>query len=79
MDNDLKLTIVLVELGRLKLVDVLVEAFNIGTQALGCGERSGGSRGCGHRGGGRAGRGHTPEPEPIYEEGDDSSAEESWL
>ena len=41
--------------------------------------RSGGSRGGGRRGGVRAGHGRTTEPDPIYEEGDDSSAEESWL
>nr|POF14523.1 hypothetical protein CFP56_48860 [Quercus suber] len=78
--NDLTYTLQLMEeLGRLKLANVLAEAFHIGTQAPGHGEQSGGSRGGGHRGGGRAGRGCTIEPDPIYEEGDDSGAEESWL
>uniref|UniRef100_A0A7N2R0Y8 Uncharacterized protein n=1 Tax=Quercus lobata TaxID=97700 RepID=A0A7N2R0Y8_QUELO len=43
------------------------------------GGQSGGSRGGGRRGGGRAGRGHTTELDPIYDEGDDLGAEESWL
>ncbi|KAM4083880.1 hypothetical protein ACB094_08G090700 [Castanea mollissima] len=80
MHNDLKLTLELVEeLGRLKLADVLAEASEIGTQALGCDGQSGRSRGGGCRGGGRAGRGHTTQPDPIYEEEDDLGAEESWL
>ena len=56
-----------------------MEASNIGTQAPGHGERSGGSRGSGRRGGGRVGHERMPEPKPIYEEGDDSSVVESWL
>ena len=80
MHNDLKLTLEYVdELGRLKLVNALVEAADIGPQAPSHGGRSGGSRGGGRCGGGRASHGHTTEPDPIYEEGDDSSAEESWL
>ena len=80
MYNDLKLALEVVEeLGRPKLVDTLAEESDIGTQALGCNGRSGGSQGRGRRGGGRAGCGLTTELEPIYEEGDDSSAEESWL
>ena len=78
MHNDLKLTLEYVdELGRLKLVNALVEAADIGPQAAGHNGRSGGSQGGGRRGGGRAGR--TIEPDPIYEEGDDSGAKESWL
>nr|POE66838.1 hypothetical protein CFP56_61278 [Quercus suber] len=78
MHNDLTYTLQLMEeLGRLKLADALAEAFHIGTQASGHGGQSGGSRGGGRRGGGRSGRGHTIEPDPIYEEGDDSGAEES--
>nr|POE95150.1 hypothetical protein CFP56_25268 [Quercus suber] len=50
-------------------------------EAPGRGERSGGSRGVRRRGGGRAGPRCATEPEPIYEEGDEPSAEveESWL
>ena len=77
MHNDLKYTLELVEeLGRLKLADALAEASDIGTQRAGRGGQSGGSRGGGRRGGGR---GRMTEPDPIYEEGDDSGAEESWL
>ena len=80
MHNDLKYTLELVEeLGRLKLADALAEASDIGTQGAGRGGQSGGSRGGRRRGGGRVGRGRTTEPDPIYEEGDDSGAEESWL
>ena len=80
MHNDLTFTLELVEeLGRLKLANVLAEAVHIGTQAPGRGGQSGGSRGGGHRGGGQAGHGHMTKPDPIYEEGDDSGAEESWL
>ena len=80
MHNDIKYTLELVEkLGRLKLADVLAEASDIGTQASGRNGQSSGSRGGGRRGGGRAGCGCTTEPDPIYEEGDDSGAEESWL
>ena len=44
MYNDLKLTLEVVEeLGRLKLANALAEASDIGTQALDCSERSGGS------------------------------------
>ena len=67
------------ELGRLKLADAFVEAFDIGTQALGHDGQNGVSQGGGRHGGGRAGRGCTTKPDPIYEEGDDSGAEESWL
>ena len=75
MHNDLKLTLEYVdELGRLKLVNALVEAADIGPQAAGHNGRSGGSQGGGHRGGGQASR--TIDPDPIYEEGDDSGAEE---
>nr|POF23695.1 hypothetical protein CFP56_67906 [Quercus suber] len=55
------------------------EVVHIGTQAPGRGRQSGGSLGGGRRGGGRGGRGHLTEPDPIDEEGDDPSAEESWL
>nr|POF02314.1 hypothetical protein CFP56_70603 [Quercus suber] len=55
------------------------EAFHIGTQALSHDGQSGGSHRGGCRGGGRAGRGRTTEPDPIYEEGDDSGAKKSWL
>ena len=80
MHNDLKLTLEYVEeLGRLKLANAIAEAANIGPQAPSHGGRSGGSRGGGRHGGGQAGRSCTTEPDPIYEEGDDSSAEESWL
>ena len=44
MHNDLKLTLEYVdELGPLKLANVLAEASDIGTQALGRGRQSGGS------------------------------------
>ena len=80
MHNDLKMTLEYVdELGRLKLANALTEAANIGPQAPVHSGRSGGSRGGGRRGGVRAGHGRTTEPDPIYEEGDDSGAEESWL
>ena len=80
MQNDLKMTLEYVdELGRLKLANALAEAANIGPQAPVHSRRSGRSRGGGHCGGVRAGRGHTTEPDPIYEEGDDLGAEESWL
>ena len=78
--NGLKLTLEYVEeLGRLKLANAIAEAANIGPQAPSHGGRSGGSRGGGRRGGGRAGCGRTTEPDPIYEEGDDSGVEGSWL
>ena len=80
MHNDLKLTLEYVEeLGLLKLVNALAEVADIGPQAPSHGRRSGGSRGGGRRGGGRAGCGRTTKPDPIYEEGDDSGVEESWL
>ena len=80
MHDDLKMTLELVEeLGRLKLADALAEAFDIGTQALSRGGWSGGSRGGGRRGGGRASCSRMTEPDPIYEEGDDLGAKESWL
>ena len=80
MHNDLTFTLELVEeLGQLKLADALVEAIHIDTQAPGRGRQSGGSRGGGHRGSGQAGHGRTTKPDPIYEEGDDSGAKESWL
>ena len=80
MQNDLKMTLEYVdELGRLKLANVLAEATNIGPQAPVHSGRSGGSRRGGRRGGVRAGRGRMTEPDPIYEEGDDLGAEESWL
>ena len=59
------------------MVNAPAEAINISPQAPSHGRRSGGSQGGGRRGGGRAGR--TIEPDPIYEEGDDSGVEESWL
>ena len=59
--------------------NTLIEAFNIGTQAPGRGRQSGGSQGGGRRGGGQVGRSRTIKPDPIYEEGDDLGAEESWL
>ena len=69
MQNDLKMTLEYVdELGRLKLANALTKAANIGPQAPG-----------GRRAGVRAGRGRTTELDPIYEEGDDLGAEESWL
>ena len=80
MHNDLKMTLEYVDrLGRLKLANALAEAANIGPQAPGHSGRSGGSRGGGCRGGVRVGCGRTTEPDPIYEEGDDSGAEELWL
>ena len=80
MYNDLKLALEVVEeLGRHKLVDALAKESDIGTQASGCSGRSDGSQGCGCRGGGQVGCGLTTELKPIYEEGDYSSAEESWL
>ena len=80
MQNDLKMTLEYVdELGRLKLANALAEAANNGPQASVHSRRSGGSRGGGRRGGVRAGRGCTTEPDPIYEEGDDLGAKESWL
>ena len=80
MHNDLTYTLQLVEeLGRLKLADALAKAVHIGTQGPGRGGQSGGSHGGGRHGGGRAGRGRTTEPDPIYEEGDDSGAKEAWL
>ena len=61
MYNDLKLALEVVEeLGRLKLVDALVEASDVGTQALGRGGQSGGSQRHRCRGGGRVGCGRTP-------------------
>jgi len=75
MYNDLKLTLEVVEeLGRLKLADALVEASDIGTQALGRGRRSGRSPRRGRYRGGRVGCGHMTKSEPIYEEGDESGA-----
>ena len=80
MHDDLKMTLELVEeLGWLKLADALAEASDIGTQASSRSGWSGGSRGGGRHGGGRAGHGRMTELDPIYEEGDDSGAEESWL
>nr|POE67881.1 hypothetical protein CFP56_62937 [Quercus suber] len=80
MHNDLKLTLEYVdELGRLKLANALAEASDIGTQAPSRARQSGGSRGGRRRGGGRASRGRTIEPDPIFDEGDDSGAKESWL
>ena len=80
MHNDLKMTLEYVdELSRLKLVNALTEAANIGPQAPVHSGRSGGSRGGGRCGGVRAGRGRTTELNPIYEEGDDLGAKESWL
>ncbi|KAL0002118.1 hypothetical protein SO802_015899 [Lithocarpus litseifolius] len=80
MYYDLKLTLEAVkELGRLKLADALAEASDIGSQAPGHSGRSGGSRRRGRGGGGRVGPGRTAELEPIYEEGDESGAEGSWL
>ena len=80
MYNDLKFTLEVVEeLGQLKLADALTKASDFGTQALGRNERSGGSQGHGRCGGGRAGRNRMTEPNPIYEEGDESGVEESWL
>ena len=80
MQNDLKMTLEYVdELGRLKLANALTKAANIGPKALVHSGQSGGSRGGGRRGGVRASRGRTTKPDPIYEEGDDLGAEESWL
>ena len=78
--NDLKLALELVaELGRLKLADAFAKASDIGTQASGRGKRSDGSLGGGRRRGGQVGHNYTIKPDPIYEEGDDLGAEESWL
>ncbi|KAK9992088.1 hypothetical protein SO802_027073 [Lithocarpus litseifolius] len=80
MHNDLTYTLGLVEeLGQLKLADALIKASDIGTQAPSRGGQSGGSRGGGRCGGGQAGRGRTTKLDPIYEEGDDSGIENSWL
>ena len=80
MYTDLTFTLELVEeLGRLKLANALAKVADIGTQAPGHGERSGGSQGVGRHGGGQGGCSRTTEPDPIYEEGDDLGAEESWL
>ena len=80
MQNDLKMTLEYVdELGQLKLANALAEAANIGPQAPSHSGRSGGSRGGGCRGDVRVGYDRTTEPNPIYEEGDDLGAEESWL
>ena len=80
MQNDLKMTLEYVdELGRLKLTNALTEAANIGPQALVHSRQSGGSRGGGRCGGVRASRGRMTESDPIYREGDDLGAEESWL
>ena len=80
MQNDLKMTLEYVdELGRLKLANALAEASSIGPQAPVHSGRSGGSREGRRCGGVRAGCGRTTEPDPIYEEGDDSGAKESWL
>ena len=80
MQNDLKMTLEYVdELGRLKLANAHAEAANIGPQAPIHSGRSGRSRGGGRRGGVRASRGRTTELDPIYEEGDDLGAKESWL
>ena len=59
--------------------DALVEVFDIGTQAPGCGGRSGGSQGGGRYGGVQAGYDRTTELDPIFKEEDDSGVEESWL
>ena len=80
MHTDLTFTLELVEeLGRLKLVNALAEVVDIGTQAPVRGGQRGGSRGGGHRGGGQAGRSRTTELGPIYEEGNESGAEEAWV
>ena len=80
MHTDLIFTLELVEeLGRLKLANALVEAVDIGTQAPVRGGQRGGSRGGGYRGGGQASHSHTTESGPIYEEGNESGAEEAWL
>ena len=80
MHTDLTFTLELVEeLGRLKLADALAEAVDIGTQAPVRGGQRGGSRGGGHRGGGQAGHSRTTELGPIYEEGNESGAEEAWV
>ena len=80
MQNDLKMILEYVdELGRLKLANALAEVANIGPQAPVHSGRSSGSRGGGRHGGVRVGRGRTTELDPIYEEGDDLGAEESWL
>ena len=77
MHTDLTFTLELVEeLGRLKLVNALAEAVDIGTQAPIHDRQCGGSHGGGHRGGGQAGCSCMTESGPIYEEGDDSGAEE---
>ena len=80
IQHDLKMTLEYVdELGRLKLANALAETANIVPQAPVHSGRSGGSRRGGRHGGVRAGRGRTTEPDPIYKEGDDLGAKESWL
>ena len=80
MHTDLTFTLELVEeLGRLKLANALAEVVDIGTQTPVRGGQRGGSRGGGRRGGGQAGRSRTTELGPIYEEGNESGAEEAWV
>ena len=80
MHTDLTFTLERVEeIGRLKLANALAEAVDIGTQAPVRGGQRGGSRGGGHRGGGEVGRSRTTELGPIYEEGNESGAEEAWV
>ena len=80
MHTDLTFTLEFVEeLGRLKLANALAEAVDIGTPTLVHGGQRGGSRGGGHCGGGQAGRSRMTESGPIYEEGNESGAEEAWL
>ena len=61
------------------MANALAKAVDIDTQAPVRGRQRGGSCGGGHRGGGQAGRGRTTESGPIYEEGNESGAEEAWL
>ena len=79
MQNDLKMILEYVDELGLKLENALAEVANIGPQAPVHSGRSSGSRGGGRHGGVRVGRGRTTELDPIYEEGDDLGAEESWL
>ena len=80
MHTDLTFTLELVEeLGRLKLANALAEAVDIDTQPPVRGGQRGGSCGGGHRGGGQASRSRTNELGPIYEEGNESGAEEALI
>ena len=61
------------------MANALAKAVDTGAQAPVRGGQCGGSRGGGHRGGGQAGHNRATESAPIYEEGNESGAEEAWL